>query len=148
MAKIMGFTRAFCFLASITVALGGCLKKSNTLLSDFQSSTGQNLQDPGQVCAQNQAYPSPSACSQSTGVAAAQTNCVPVIVTAPSGASVSCYRLPTSCNQGDPCKMLLNTNILSGIWGGSSRPAEVAYNSCMTNSSNAQSLAGTLISCQ
>ena len=137
------------FLISMGLFGSACLKKSDSSFSTYQGFTNQDQGSQSQVCSQNQAFSTPSACSQSMGSAALQTNCVAVTFSTNSGGTVSCYRLPTFCNFGDLCKMLHNNAVLTGIWGGGRNAGvDVIYNACMTNSTTPQSLAGTLISCQ
>jgi hypothetical protein len=136
----------------ITMGLFGsaCLKKSDSSFSTYQGLTNQDQGNQSQICSQNQAFSTPSACSQSMGGAALQTNCVAVTFSTNSGGTVSCYRLPTSCNSGDTCKMLNNGQVNTGIWGGPRNAAvEVAVNYCASGSANSiVALAGLLISCQ
>jgi|GEM_PF-4375750 len=131
--------------------LTGCLKKSPSsyLSTDLQQSS---LPDSSLVCAQNQAYSSASACAQNSGVPSnllSSVSCAPLVVNLPGGNAITCFKLPTQCNFGNPCKMFVNNSINVGTWGGGTRNgAESASNSCLTNSATPQSLAGLLISCQ
>ena len=136
------------FLISMGLFGSACPKKSDSSFSTYQGLNNPDQGSQSQICSQNQAFSTPTACSQSMGSAASQTNCVAVTFTTVSGASISCYRLPTQCQAGSICKTRNGNTILTGVWGGGARPTEVTYNSCMTNSTDPQSLAGTLISCQ